>query len=103
MSLEIGQPFRWPIVIRRAELGQQNQSGGLWKHLHVPEASRRQQRLRTMISPRSVAYGERALHLLKQLRAPAKPRNYELFYCFTQAVSKEFCEALRHAIQRTPV
>ncbi|MDA7948619.1 MAG: GGDEF domain-containing protein [Hyphomicrobiaceae bacterium] len=49
---------------------------------------------------RTIACGERALNLLKQLRAHAKPRNYELFYCFTLGTNKEFCDALRSAIQK---
>lgn len=49
---------------------------------------------------KSIAYGERALNLLKQLRTSAKPRNYELFYCFTKGANQEFCDALRRAIQK---
>ena len=48
---------------------------------------------------RSTALGERALNLLKQLRAPAIPRNYELFYEFITSENKELCAALREALE----
>lgn len=49
---------------------------------------------------RSMAHGERALSLMKQLRMPPTPRNYEILYAFTTSANKELSAALREAIQR---
>lgn len=48
---------------------------------------------------RTMAHGERALSLLKQLRTPATPRNYEILYAFATSTNKELCDALRQALQ----
>lgn len=48
---------------------------------------------------RSMAHGERAFSLLKQLRSPAIPRNYELLFAFTASTNKELCKALRKALE----
>ena len=48
---------------------------------------------------RSMAHGERALSLLKQLRTPASPQNYELLFAFTTSTNKELCKALRKALE----
>ena len=47
---------------------------------------------------RATAHGERAQGLLKQLKIPAIPRNYELLYAFVTATNKELCNALRKAL-----
>ncbi len=48
---------------------------------------------------RTMAHGERALNLMKQLRTPAIPRNYELLFAFTTSTNKELCNALRKALE----
>jgi diguanylate cyclase len=48
---------------------------------------------------RTMAHGERALSLLKQLRSPAIPRNYELLFAFTTSTNKDLCQALRTALE----
>jgi len=48
---------------------------------------------------RATAHGERTQSLLKQLRIPAIPRNYELLYAFVTASNKELCNALRKALE----
>ena len=48
---------------------------------------------------RAAAHGERAQSLLKQLRIPAIPRNYELLYAFVTSANKELCDALRKALE----
>ncbi len=65
-----------------------------------PESVNRPEQSHSEDFNRSVALGERAFNLLKQLRTPTIPLNYELFYCFTKAVNKEFCAALRKAIEK---
>lgn len=49
---------------------------------------------------RAMAHGERAISLLRQLRVPATPRNYELLYAFTTSASKDLCDAVRDALQK---
>lgn len=44
---------------------------------------------------RTISHGERTLNLLKRLRTPATPRNYELLFAFTTATNKELCKARR--------
>ncbi|MHA1164221.1 MAG: GGDEF domain-containing protein [Alphaproteobacteria bacterium] len=46
-----------------------------------------------------MAQGERALNLLKQLRSPAVPRNYEILYAFASSVNKDLCDDLRKALE----
>lgn len=46
-----------------------------------------------------MAHGERALSLMRQIRTPATPRNYEIFYAFTTSANKELSSALREALQ----
>lgn len=48
---------------------------------------------------RTMAHGERAISLLKQLRKPASPRNYELLFAFTAATNKELCKDFRNALE----
>lgn len=48
---------------------------------------------------RTMAHGERALSLMKQIRTPATPRNYEILYAFTTSSNKELTSALREALQ----
>ena len=47
----------------------------------------------------TMAHGERAFSLLRQLRKPASPRNYELLFAFTSATNKELCNDLRNALE----
>jgi diguanylate cyclase len=47
----------------------------------------------------TMAHGERALSLLKQLRTPALPRNYEILYTFASSGDKNLCDDLRKALQ----
>jgi len=47
----------------------------------------------------TMAYGERALSLLKQLQSPAVPRNYEILYAFASSVNKALCDDLRAALE----
>ena len=47
-----------------------------------------------------MAYGERALNLLKQLRSPALPRNYEILFAFASSVNKALCDDLRKALEK---
>lgn len=47
----------------------------------------------------ATARGERTQSLLKKLRIPATPRNYELLYAFVTATNKELCSALRNALE----
>jgi diguanylate cyclase len=46
-----------------------------------------------------MAHSERAISLLKQLRSPATPRNYELLFAFNTSTNKELCKALRKALE----
>jgi len=48
---------------------------------------------------RTMAHGERALSLMKQIRTPATPRNYEILYAFTTSSNKDLSNALREALQ----
>ena len=48
----------------------------------------------------TMAHGERALNLLKQLRSPAVPRNYEILYAFASSINKDLCDDLRKALER---
>jgi diguanylate cyclase len=47
----------------------------------------------------TMAHGERALSILKQLRTPAVPRNYEILYAFASSGHKNLCDDLRKALQ----
>lgn len=49
---------------------------------------------------RAMAHGERAISLLRQIRAPATPRNYEILYAFTTSANKELCNAVRDALKQ---
>lgn len=46
-----------------------------------------------------MSHGERTFALMKQLRSPPIPRNYELFYAFTTSVNKTLCSEMRKAIE----
>jgi len=48
---------------------------------------------------RTMAHGERAISLLKQLRKPASPQNYELLFAFSSATNKELCKDFRDALE----
>lgn len=47
---------------------------------------------------RTMAIGERSIGYLRQLRTPAIPRNYEIFYVHSAGYNKELSEAIRKAI-----
>lgn len=47
---------------------------------------------------RTIMLGERSIGYLKQLRTPAIPRNYELFYVHTAGYNRELSQAIRKAI-----
>ena len=46
-----------------------------------------------------MAHGERTMSLMRQLRMPPTPRNYEILYAFTTSANRELSDALREALQ----